>query len=85
MSTKTLQRMLTQNLMDFLFCFLSLILVFKIYFFSPDQKVCEFLWGLCSSLPLEGHVFVLKQLPEASKARRHEAPSLRVFCILIAI
>ena len=36
--------------------------------FSLDQKVYEFLWGLCSYLPLDGHVFVLKPLPEASEA-----------------
>ena len=47
--------------------------------------MCEFLWGLSSYLPLDVHAFDLKQLPEASKARRNEVPPLRVFCILIAI
>ena len=83
--TKTLQRILVRSLTDVLFCFVSLISVFRSLFLFSGSKSVQFFWGLCSFLLLDGHVFVLKQLPEASKDRRHEVPSLGVFCIFIAI
>ena len=67
---KILQKILTRTSMDFLFCFVSLILVFKSLFLLSGSKLCEIRWGLCIYLAFDGHVFVSKQLPEASKARR---------------